>query len=147
MRRYYPWSYLQASCGENQKTSAIRMQSWRYGYRKGSPDIEIKELNRVREGGRVVEYSGVVIDFKNPGQTGTLNDAQRGALDKHRLRGYKAVVIDDYDEATRTISNYLDIVRYRCKGCMQLFKTTVTPGSHMRWICRSVRPLGGYGGY
>ena len=82
----------------------------------------------------MAEYSGLVIKFKNLGQTGKLNDAQQGALDKHRLRGYKAAVIDEYNEATCTISNYLDNVRYRCMGCRRLFKTTVTPGSHMSWI-------------
>ena len=47
------------------------------------------------------------MEFKNPGQTGKLSDVQREALDEHLLRGYKAVVIDSYDEAIRTVSQYI----------------------------------------
>lgn len=53
------------------------------------------------------DYIGLVVEFKNPGQTGKLSDVQREALDEHLLRGYKAVVIDSYDEAIRTVSQYI----------------------------------------
>ena len=47
VRRYYPWSYCTFSprTWRKPKDQRYRIQSWRYGYRKGSPDIEIKELS------------------------------------------------------------------------------------------------------
>ena len=45
IRKYYPDVMINASLGENQDTSEKRIISYKAGYMKGSPDLNIMEVN------------------------------------------------------------------------------------------------------
>ncbi len=45
MRKYFPDVMINASLGENQETSEKKIISYKAGYMKGVPDLNIMEVN------------------------------------------------------------------------------------------------------
>ena len=66
IRNHHPKALLNASLGENQMNSDMRLRSYNMGYQKGSPDLIIQNLLKV--------YSGFAIEFKNPIGNGQLSE-------------------------------------------------------------------------
>ena len=66
IRNHNPKALLNASLGENQMNSDMRLRSYNMGYQKGSPDLIIQNLLKV--------YSGFAIEFKNPIGNGQLSE-------------------------------------------------------------------------
>ena len=65
IRNHHPKALLNATLGENQINSDMRLRSYNMGYQKGSPDLIIQNLHKV--------CSGFVIEFKNRRGNGQLS--------------------------------------------------------------------------
>ena len=65
MRNQYPDSLFVATLGENQDTPSKRLNSYRLGYLKGSPDLIIQNLHK--------HFNGFAIEFKSPTGKGVLS--------------------------------------------------------------------------
>ena len=61
-------SLFTAMLGENQYTSTMRIDSYKKGYLRGSPDLIINNLHK--------NYTGLCIEFKNPNGKGILSPDQ-----------------------------------------------------------------------
>ena len=58
LKKRYPHSLFTVMLGENQCTSAMRINSYKKGYLRGSPDLIINDLHK--------HYTGFAIEFKSP---------------------------------------------------------------------------------
>ena len=68
LKKRYPNSIFTATLGENQDTSVKRIDSYRKGYLRGSPDLIINNLHK--------NYTGFAIEFKNTNGNGVLSPDQ-----------------------------------------------------------------------
>ena len=107
IRKYYPEALINASLGENKDTSEKRIISYKAGYMKGSPDLNIMEVNS--------KYNGFFKEFKSPTLKGVLSPAQKENLERLKLRGYFCYLSDDYDDVIKEINNYMITRRIKCK--------------------------------
>ena len=122
IRKYYPDVMINASLGENQDTSEKRIISYKAGYMKGSPDLNIMEVNS--------KYNGFFIEFKSPTLKGVLSPSQKQNLERLTLRGYRCYLSDDYDDVIREINNYMMTRRIKCQYCKRKFKSEITLNNH-----------------
>ena len=53
LKKRYPHSLFTVTLGENQRTTAMRIESYRKGYLRGSPDLIINNLHKHYTGLRV----------------------------------------------------------------------------------------------
>ncbi len=81
IRNYYPDITVNASLGENQDTTENRITSYKAGYLRGIPDLNIMEVN--------AKYNGFFIEFKSPTLKGVLSPQQKANLERFTLRGYR----------------------------------------------------------
>ena len=58
LKKRFPHSLFMVTLGENQCNSAMRINSYKKGYLRGSPDLIINNLHK--------HYTGFAIEFKNP---------------------------------------------------------------------------------
>ena len=126
IRNHHPKALLNATLGENQINSDMRLRSYNMGYQKGSPDLIIQNLHKV--------YSGFVIEFKNPKGNGQLSEDQKVILQEYRNNGFKVLVSNDYDEILEEIIHYFDGVRIKCNHCSRKFKSSKTLKNHFKHI-------------
>ena len=126
IRNHHPKALLNATLGENQINSDMRLRSYNMGYQKGSPDLIIQNLHKV--------YSGFVIEFKNPKGNGQLSEDQKVMLQEYRNNGFKVLVSNDYDEILEEIIHYFDGVRIKCNHCSRKFKSSKTLKNHLKHI-------------
>ena len=68
LKKRFPHSLFMAMLGENQDTCDKRIDSYRKGYLRGSPDLIINNLHK--------HYTGFAIEFKNPNGKGILSPDQ-----------------------------------------------------------------------
>ena len=68
LKKRFPHSLFTATLGENQCTSAMRIDSYKKGYLRGSPDLIINNLHK--------HYTGFAIEFKSPKGNGVLSPDQ-----------------------------------------------------------------------
>ena len=106
LKKRFPHSLFTPTLGENQYTSAIRMNSYKKGYIGGSPDLIINNLNKY--------YTGFAIDFKNPNGIGVMSDDQSKMLRQHENNGFKTLVSNDYDQIIEQLIEYFRAVRIMC---------------------------------
>ena len=64
LKKRFPYSLFMATLGELQNTRERRIDSWRKGYLRGSPDLIINNLHK--------HYTGFCIEFKSPNSRGVL---------------------------------------------------------------------------
>ena len=126
IRNHHPKALLNASLGENQINSDMRLRSYNMGYQKGSPDLIIQNLHKV--------YSGFAIEFKNPRGNGQLSEDQKVMLQEYRNNSFKVLVSNDYDEILEEIIHYFDGVRIKCNHCSRKFKSSKTLKNHLKYI-------------
>ena len=74
IKKRYPDSLFIATLGENQNTPFKRIDSFKKGYLKGSPDLIINNLHK--------KHTGFCIEFKNPNGNGCLSKEQYDMLKK-----------------------------------------------------------------
>ena len=126
IRNHHPKALLNASLGENQITSDMRLKSYNMGYQKGSPDLIIQNLHK--------DYSGFVIEFKNPKGNGKLSEYQKVMLQEYKNNAFKVLVSNDYDEILEEIIRYFDGVRIKCNFCKNKLKTSETLKQHLKYF-------------
>ena len=68
LKKRFLHSLFMATLGENQCTSAMRIDSYKKGYLCGSPDLIINNLHK--------HYTGFEIEFKSPKGNGVLSPDQ-----------------------------------------------------------------------
>ena len=68
LKKRFPQRLFTATLGENQCTSAMRIDSYKKGYLRGSPDLIINNLRK--------HYTGFAIEFKSPKGNGVLSSHQ-----------------------------------------------------------------------
>ena len=126
IRNHYPKALLNATLGENQINSDMRLRSYNLGYQKGSPDLIIQNLHNV--------YSGFAIEFKSPIGYGELSEHQNVMLQEYTNNGFKVLLSNDYDEIIKEIIHYFDGVRIKCNHCSRKFKSSQTMKNHSKYI-------------
>ena len=126
IKNHYPKALLNATLGENQINSEMRLRSYNLGYQKGSPDLIIQNLHKV--------YSGFAIEFKTPRGYGELSEHQNVMLQEYTNNGFKVLVSNDYDEIIKEIIHYFDGVRIKCHLCSNLFKSHKTLQNHKKFF-------------
>ena len=85
IRNHYPKALLNATLGENQINSYMRLRSYNMGYQKGSPHLIIQNLH--------IKYSGFAIEFKSPSGSGKLSDKQQIMLQEYGNNNFKVLVM------------------------------------------------------
>ena len=128
IRKYYPDAYMNVSLGENQDTLEKRIVSYKAGYKKGSPDLNISEPNH--------KYAGLFIEFKSPTGKGIVSPSQKEAIDKLILRGYRCIISDDLHDVIKQINEYFLTRRIKCPYCIRKFKTEATVKNHQFYFHR-----------
>ena len=104
--RLHLWSH--------QDTVHKRIDSFKKGYLRGSPDLIINNLHK--------RYSsGFAIEFKNPKGNGALSPDQSMMLLQYQNNGFKTLVSSDYDQIIEQIIEYLRDVRILCSYCPKRF--------------------------
>jgi prophage antirepressor-like protein len=114
IKRWFENSLFVASLGENQDTNYKRIDSWKKGYLKGTPDLIINNLHK--------KYRGFAIEFKTPKGNGVISESQEKMLKQYKLNGYKILVSNDYDEIVQELIEYFRDVRTLCECCGRKFK-------------------------
>ena len=89
LKKRYPHSLFTVTLGENQDTVHKRIDSFKKGYLRGSPDLIINNLHK--------RYTGFCIEFKSPKGNGVLSPDQSMILLQYQNNGFKTLVSNDYD--------------------------------------------------
>ena len=128
IRNYYPDSLLVAGLGENQDTEDKRLDSWKKGYQRGTPDIMILNYHK--------DYNGLCIEFKSPTNNYEVSESQLKMKEKYIKNNYAFILSNDYDKISKIIHKYMAGVRIPCEYCTKAFRKIKTLNSHYRVIHR-----------
>ena len=124
LKKRFPHSLFTAMLGENQCTSAMRINSYRKGYLHGSPDLIINNLHK--------HYTGFAIEFKNPNGKGILSPDQSKMFRQYQSNGFKTRVSYDNDHIIKDILEYFKDVRMKCTSCPRKFISTQSLKNHIK---------------
>jgi len=124
IKKRYPTSIFTATLGENQNTAEKRIDSYKKGYLRGSPDIVINNLHK--------HYTGFVIEFKSPKGTGKLSKDQSKMIKQYDNNGFKTLVSNDYDLIIEELIEYFKDVRIKCKYCSRKFISSSSIKKHIK---------------
>ena len=113
LKKRYPHSLFTVTLGENQDTFHKRIDSFKKGYLRGSPDLIINNLHK--------HYTGFCIEFKSPKGNGSLSPDQSMILLQYKNNGFKTLVSNDYDHIIEQIIEYFRDVRIKCSYCPKRF--------------------------
>ena len=109
LKKRYPHSIFIATLGENQGTCNKRIESYKKGYLRGSPDLIINNLHK--------HFTGFAIEFKNPNGKGVLSYDQSIMLQQYQNNGFKTLVSNDYDYIIEQLIEYFRDIRIKCSYC------------------------------
>jgi len=126
IKRFYPDALLTAGLGELQDSESKRIDAWKKGYLKGTPDIIIHNHH--------VNWSGLAIELKNPLGTGKLSDSQEQVLEKYAHNNFATLVSNNYDDVIVSIMQYMAKVRICCRYCTRKFKSKASLEQHFEWF-------------
>ena len=124
LKKKFPHSLFTTTLGENQCTSAMRVDSYRKGYLRGSPDLIINNLHK--------HYTGFAIEFKNPNGKGILSPDQSKMLRQYQSNGFKTLVSNDYDHIIEQLIEYFRDVRIKCPYCSRKFISSLSIKNHIK---------------
>ena len=124
IRNYYPDALLVAGLGENQDSEEKRIDSWKKGYQRGTPDLMILDFHK--------EYQGLCIEFKSPSNNYEVSESQLKMKDKYKKNNYAFILSNDYDKISKLIHKYMDGVRIPCEYCSKAFCNKKTLNTHYR---------------
>ena len=124
LRKRYPHSLFTVTLGENQDTVYKRIDSFKKGYLRGSPDLIINNLHK--------HYTGLCIEFKNPNGKGVLSPDQSMMLLQYQNNGFKTLVSNDYDHIIEQIIEYFRDVRIKCSYCPKRFISSQSLRNHIK---------------
>ena len=128
IRNYYPDSILVAGLGENQDTSKKRLDSYKKGYLRGTPDLMILDYHK--------DYNGLCIEFKSPTNYYEISDAQKEMKERYKINCYKFILSNDYDYICKRLHKYMEGIRIPCKYCSKAFCNKETLNNHYKVIHR-----------
>ena len=128
IRNYYPDSILVAGLGENQDTEEKRLDSYKKGYLRGTPDLMILNYHK--------DYRGLCIEFKSPTNNYCVSESQIKMKEKYRSNDYAFILSNDYDKISKNIHKYMAGVRIPCKYCPKAFCSKTTLNNHYKVIHR-----------
>ena len=117
-----------ATLGENQDTSCKRINSWKQGYTKGSPDLLLMSYHK--------DYIGCCIEFKSPSNNYQISETQKEMKKRYRENGYYFILSNDYDLVIQYINENMHGIRVLCKYCEKAFLSKDTRETHYRVIHR-----------
>lgn len=124
LRNYYPDAILVAAMGENQDTEEKRLDSYKKGFQRGSPDLMILNYHR--------DYNGLCIEFKSPTNNYTVSESQLKMKEKYKKNNYAFIFSNDYDHICKQIHKYMTGVRLPCEYCPKAICNTKTLNTHYR---------------
>ena len=124
LKKRYPHSLFTDNLGENQDTVYKRIDSFKKGYLRGSPDLIINNLHK--------RYSGFVIEMKSPKGNGVLSPDQSMMLRQYRNNGFKTLVSIDYDFIIEQLIKYFRDVRIMCSYCPRRFISSQSLRNHIK---------------
>ena len=124
LKKRYPHSLFTIMLGENQSTSSMRINSYKKGYLRGSPDLIINNLYK--------HYTGFAIEFKSPKGNGVLSPDQSMMLQQYENNGFKTLVSNDYDHIIEQLIEYFRDVRILCSYCPRRFISSQSLKSHLK---------------
>ena len=124
LKKRYPHSLFTVTLGENQDTPFKRIDSFKKGYLRGSPDLIINNLHK--------HYTGFCIEFKSPKGNGVLSPDQSMILLQYQNNGFKILVSNDYDQIIEQIIEYFIDVRIKCSHCPRRFISSQSLSNHIK---------------
>ena len=124
LKKRYPHSLFTVTLGENQDTVYKRIDSFKKGYLRGSPDLIINNLHK--------HYTGFCIEMKSPKGNGVLSSDQSMMLRQYRNNGFKTLVSNDYDHIIGQIIEYFRDVRILCSYCPRRFISSQSLKNHIK---------------
>ena len=124
LKKRFPHSLFTATLDENQCISAMRINSYRKGYLRGSPDLIINNLHK--------HYTGFATEFKNPNGKGILSPDQSMMLRQYQNNGFKTLVSNDYDYIIEQLIEYCRDVRIKCPYCPRKFISSQSLKNHIK---------------
>ena len=126
LKKRYPHSLFTVTLGENQDTVHKRIDSFKKGYLRGSPDLVINNLHK--------HYTGFCIEFKSPKGNGILSPDQSMMLRQYQNNGFKTLVSNDYDQIIEQIIEYFRDVRIKCSYCSRRFISPQSLRNHIKFV-------------
>ena len=126
LNKRYPHSLFTVTLGENQDTVQKRIDSFKKGYIRGSPDLIINNLHK--------HYTGFCIEFKSPKGNGVLSPDQSMMLRQYQNNGFKILVSNDYDKIIEQIIEYFRDVRIKCSYCPRRFISPQSLRNHIKFV-------------
>ena len=126
LKKRYPHSLFTVTLGENQDTAFKRIDSFKKGYLRGSPDLVINNLHK--------HYTGFCIEFKSPKGNGILSPDQSMMLRQYQNNGFKTLVSNDYDQIIEQIIEYFRDVRIKCSYCPRRFISPQSLRNHIKFV-------------
>ena len=124
LKKRYPHSLFTVILGENQDTVHKRIDSFKKGYLRGSPDLIINNLHK--------HYTGFCIEFKSPKGNGVLSSDQSMILLQYQNNGFKTFVSNDYDHIIEQVIEYFRDVRIKCSYCPRRFISPQSLRNHIK---------------
>ena len=124
LKKRYPHSLFTVTLGENQDTVFKRIDSFKKGYLRGSPDLIINNLHK--------HYTGFCIEFKSPKGNGVLSPHQSMILLQYQNNGFKTLVSNDYDHIIEQVIEYFRDVRIKCSYCPRRFISSQSLRNHIK---------------
>ena len=126
LKKRYPHSLFTVTLGENQDTAFKRIDSFKKGYIRGSPDLIINNLHK--------HYTGFCIELKSPKGNGVLSPDQSMMLRQYQNNGFKTLVSNDYDQIIEQIIEYFRDVRIKCSYCPRRFISPQSLRNHIKFV-------------
>ena len=130
LKKRYPHSLFTVTLGKNQRTSAMRIESHRKGYLRGSPDLIINNLHK--------HYTGYCIELKSSKGNGVLSPDQSVMLEQYENDGFKTLVSNDYDHIIEQIIECFRDVRIKCSYCPRKFVSYKSIKKHIEGFHKKV---------
>ena len=128
LKKKYPHSLFTVTLGENQDTVHKRIDSFKKGYLRGSPDLIINNLHK--------HYTGFCIEFKSPKGNGVLSPDKSMMLRQYQNSGFKTLVSNDYDHIIEQIIEYFRDVRIKCSFFPRRFISSQSLTNHINGFHR-----------
>ena len=124
IKNYYPDAIMVAGLGENQDTEEKRLDSYKKGYLRGTPDLMILNYHK--------DYRGLCIEFKSPTNNYEVSESQLKMKAQYSQNNYAFILSNDYDKISKLIHKYFAGVRIPCDYCSKAFRKTKTLNTHYR---------------
>ena len=116
LKKRYPHSLFTVTLCENQDTVHKRIDSFKKGYLRGSPDLIINNLHK--------HYTGFCIEFKSPKENGILSPDQSMILLQYQN--------NDNDHIIEQVIEYFRDVRIKCPYCPRKFISSQSLRNHIK---------------